>query len=97
MLAITIPEPGAADALVLTEVSVADPGPGEVRIAVVAAGVNRADVLQRQGLYPPPPGESDIPGLEVSGHIDAVGAGVSSWQVGDAVCALLAGVGTPSR
>lgn len=93
MLAITIPEPGAADALVLTEVPVADPGPGEVRIAVVAAGINRADVLQRQGLYPPPPGESDIPGLEVSGHIDAIGAGVSTWQVGDAVCALLAGGG----
>ena len=67
-----------------------EPGPGEVLIKVVAAGVNRPDVIQRYGKYPPPPGASDIPGLEVSGHVAGVGAGVVQWQEGDAVCALLA-------
>jgi len=69
------------------------PGEGEVRIAVTAAGVNRADIMQRRGNYPPPPGASDILGLEASGVVDAVGAGVSSWQLGDPVVALLAGGG----
>lgn len=69
------------------------PGPGEVRIRVVAAGVNRADVLQRAGHYPPPAGASDIFGLEVSGYIDAVGEGTDGWAVGDAACALLASGG----
>jgi NADPH2:quinone reductase len=64
-----------------------------VLIKVAAAGVNRPDVLQRRGRYPPPPGASDIPGLEVSGTIEAVGSGVGEWKVGDAVCALLAGGG----
>ena len=70
-----------------------EPGPGEVRIRVVAAGVNRADVMQRRGFYPPPPGASPYPGLEVSGVVDALGAGVTQWSVGDQVCALLTGGG----
>lgn len=69
------------------------PGPGEVRIRVVATAVNRADLAQRQGVYPPPPGASDILGLECSGLIDAVGEGVTQWQIGDRVCALLSGGG----
>ena len=70
-----------------------EPGPTEVVIDVVAAGVNRADLLQRQGNYPPPPGAVDTLGLEVSGRISAVGAHVTEWSVGDEVCALLAGGG----
>lgn len=69
------------------------PAAGEVLIAVEAAGVNRPDTLQRQGRYDPPPGASDLPGLEVAGRIAAVGAGVTGWAVGDAVCALVAGGG----
>ncbi|ODC02390.1 NAD(P)H-quinone oxidoreductase [Terasakiispira papahanaumokuakeensis] len=69
------------------------PGPGEVRIQVVASAVNRADLMQRKGVYPPPPGASEILGLECSGLIDAVGEGVTQWQVGDRVCALLSGGG----
>lgn len=93
MKAITIPTPGGPEALVLSDVDTPDPGPGQVRIKVVAAGVNRADTLQRQGFYDPPPGETDIPGLEVSGTVDAVGEDVSEWVVGDQVCALLTGGG----
>lgn len=73
------------------------PSSGEVAIDVVAAGVNRADVMQRMGFYPPPPGVSEVPGLEVSGVIAEVGAGVSDWEPGDAVCALLAGGGYAER
>lgn len=73
------------------------PGPGEVAIDVVAAGVNRADAMQRMGLYPPPPGASEIPGLEVSGVVAEVGAGVEDWAPGDAVCALMAGGGYAER
>lgn len=73
------------------------PGPGEVAIDVVAAGVNRADVMQRQGFYPPPPGASDTLGLEVSGVIAEVGADVQDWRPGDAVCALLSGGGYAER
>jgi len=93
MRAVTIPRFGGPDALVLADVPDPEPGPGEVRIRVAAAGVNRADTLQRQGFYPPPPGASDLPGLEVSGTVDAVGPRVERWAVGDEVCALLAGGG----
>lgn len=93
MRAMTIPTFGGPEVLTLADVPTPEPGPGQVRIAVAAVGVNRADLLQRQGFYPPPPGESDLPGLEVSGTIDALGDGVTSWRVGDPVCALLAGGG----
>ncbi len=93
MRAITIPEPGEADALVPTDVPAPTAGPGQVLVDVVAAGVNRADVMQRKGFYPPPPGASDLPGLEISGRIAALGEGVEGWQVGDEVCALLDGGG----
>jgi putative PIG3 family NAD(P)H quinone oxidoreductase len=93
MKAITIPEFGDEDVLTLAEVPAPVPGAGDVLIDVAAAGVNRADLMQRQGFYNPPPGESEIPGLEVSGTIAAVGADVEGWQVGDEVCALLAGGG----
>jgi putative PIG3 family NAD(P)H quinone oxidoreductase len=93
MKAITIPQPGDADALVLADVPDPEPRAGEVRIRVAAAGVNRADVMQRRGFYDPPPGSSPYPGLEVSGTVDAVGDGVSQWSVGDEVCALLVGGG----
>src|SRR5690625_3555179 len=73
------------------------PGPGEVAIDVIAAGVNRADVMQRMGMYPPPPGVSEVPGLEVSGVVADVGAAVSDWSPGDEVCALLAGGGYSER
>jgi NADPH:quinone reductase len=93
MIAIEIPQPGAPD--VLTPVERPDPvaGAGEVLIRVAAAGVNRPDVMQRKGLYPPPDGASDLPGLEVAGEIVAIGDDVSDWQVGDRVCALVAGGG----
>ncbi|WNM28952.1 NAD(P)H-quinone oxidoreductase [Streptomyces sp. Li-HN-5-11] len=93
MHAITIPEPGGPDALVWDEVPDPVPGEGEVLVDVVASAVNRADILQRQGFYNPPPGASRYPGLECSGRIAALGAGVSGWAVGDEVCALLAGGG----
>jgi putative PIG3 family NAD(P)H quinone oxidoreductase len=93
MRAITIPEPGGADALVPADVPAPTAGAGEVLIDVAAAGVNRADVMQRKGFYPPPPGASELPGLEVSGRIAALGEGVQGWQVGDEVCALLDGGG----
>ncbi len=93
MQAISIPTPGGPDALVLGEHPVPAPAAGEVLIRVAAAGVNRPDVLQRMGLYPPPPGASLLPGLEVSGHIVAVGEGVAHSEIGQAVCALIAGGG----
>lgn len=96
MRAITIPEPGEADALVLSDdVPTPEPSDGEVLVEVVAAGVNRADVMQRKGFYPPPPGASELPGLEVSGRVSALGPGTegSGWSVGDEVCALLSGGG----
>lgn len=89
MQAITIPVPGAPRALVLAEVDDPIPGRGEVLIRVAAAGVNRADVGQRMGTYPPPPGSSPLPGMEVSGTIVELGAGVADWSIGDRVCALL--------
>ena len=93
MRAITIPFPGDADALVAADVPDAVAGPGEVLVEVVASAVNRADVMQRQGLYDPPPGASRYPGLECSGRVVALGEGVNGWSVGDEVCALLAGGG----
>jgi len=93
MHAITVREPGGPEVLEWTEVPDPQPAPGEVIIDVAASAVNRADTLQRQGFYPPPPGASDIIGLECSGRISAVGAGVSNWEAGDEVCALLAGGG----
>jgi putative PIG3 family NAD(P)H quinone oxidoreductase len=93
MKAITIPTPGDPDALVLDDVPDPAPGPGEVLVDVAAAGVNRADLLQRQGHYDPPQGESPYPGLEVSGTVAALGEGVDGWSVGEQVCALLSGGG----
>ena len=93
MTAIEIREPGPPDVLDPTQRPVPEPGEGEVLIEVAAAGVNRPDVLQRQGHYAPPPGVTDIPGLEVAGRIVAVGSDVSEWRVGDEVCALVAGGG----
>lgn len=93
MRAVVTTEPGGPEVLTVSEVRTPDPGPGEVRIRVAAAGVNRADLLQRRGYYPPPQGISDIIGLEVSGHIDALGPDVSSWSLGDPCVALLAGGG----
>ncbi|MFI9245537.1 NAD(P)H-quinone oxidoreductase [Streptomyces sp. NPDC053086] len=93
MHAITIPEPGGPEALVWDEVPDPVPGEGEVLVEVVASAVNRADILQRQGFYNPPPGASPYPGLECSGRIAALGPGVTGWSVGDEVCALLAGGG----
>ncbi|MFF8789037.1 NAD(P)H-quinone oxidoreductase [Streptomyces sp. NPDC015125] len=93
MRAITIPEPGGPEALVWAEVPDPQPAEGEVLIEVVASAVNRADLLQRQGFYDPPPGSSLYPGLECSGRIIGLGPGVHGWAVGDEVCALLAGGG----
>lgn len=93
MKAVEISKPGAADVLQMVERPVPTPGPGEVLIKIAYAGVNRPDVLQRAGLYNPPPNASDLPGLEASGTIAAVGAGVTAWSEGDAVCALLPGGG----
>jgi NADPH:quinone reductase len=93
MIVIEIRQPGAPDVLVPAERPVSTPRAGEVLIKVAGAGVNRPDLMQRLGKYPPPPGASDIPGLEVSGTIEAVGADAGAWKVGDRVCALLAGGG----
>jgi putative PIG3 family NAD(P)H quinone oxidoreductase len=93
MRAVVISEPGGPEVLQWEEVPDPEPGAGEVLIDVAAAGVNRADLLQRQGLYPPPPGASHYPGMEVSGRIEATGPGVTGWQPGDEVCALMAGGG----
>ncbi|KUN32979.1 NAD(P)H-quinone oxidoreductase [Streptomyces longwoodensis] len=93
MHAITIPEPGGPQALVWAEVPDPVPGEGEVLVEVVASAVNRADILQRQGFYDPPPGASPYPGLECAGRVAAIGPAVSGWSVGDEVCALLAGGG----
>jgi putative PIG3 family NAD(P)H quinone oxidoreductase len=94
---IEISEPGGPEVLRLAERPDPVPAAGELLIDVAAAGVNRPDVLQRQGAYPPPPGASDIPGLEVAGHVAAVGPGVGGWRVGDQVCALVAGGGYATR
>ena len=91
--AVVITSPGGPEVLNLTEVPDPVPGGGEVVVEVTAAGVNPADVMQRQGFYPPPPGASPYPGLECSGRIAEVGPGVSGWREGDSVCALMAGGG----
>jgi len=97
MIVIEISKPGGPEVLVPVERPDPTAGPGELLIAVAAAGVNRPDVMQRRGRYPPPPGASDIPGLEVAGTVEAVGDGVQGWQVGDRVCALVAGGGYATR
>ncbi|MBI1377885.1 MAG: zinc-binding dehydrogenase [Frankiales bacterium] len=93
MRAVTQTGHGGPETLGWTEVPDAVAGPGEVLVRVAAAGVNRADLLQRQGFYPPPPGASDVLGLECSGTVAAVGDGVTGWSVGDACTALLSGGG----
>jgi putative PIG3 family NAD(P)H quinone oxidoreductase len=93
MRAVVVREPGGPEVLRWLEVPDVRPGPGEVLVDVVASGVNRADLLQRQGHYDPPPGAPPYLGLECSGRIAALGEGVSGWEVGDEVCALLAGGG----
>lgn len=93
MVAIEITSPGPPEVLQPGERPVPPLGPDEVLIKVAAAGVNRADVMQRRGRYPPPPGASDLPGLEVAGTIVGLGDGVSTWRIGDTVCALLTGGG----
>ena len=93
MRAVIAPDPGGPEALIVTELPDPEAGPGEVVIDIVASAVNRADTQQRQGFYPPPKGASDVLGLECSGRISEVGAGVTGWSVGDEVCALLAAGG----
>lgn len=93
MTAIEISTPGGPEALVPATRPVPSPGPGEVLIRVAAAGINRPDIMQRQGKYPPPPGAPDIPGLEVAGTVVTRGAGVESPALGATICALLAGGG----
>ncbi|WP_018159321.1 NAD(P)H-quinone oxidoreductase [Smaragdicoccus niigatensis] len=93
MRAMTMSAPGGPEVLQWTEVSTPTVGDGQVRIDVAATAVNRADLLQRQGFYPPPPGASDIIGLECSGTVSEIGPGVDQWRIGDEVCALLAGGG----
>ncbi|MEJ5913579.1 NAD(P)H-quinone oxidoreductase [Pseudokineococcus sp. 1T1Z-3] len=97
MRAVVVTQPGGVDALRVADVPEPVPGPGEVLLDVAAAGVNRADLLQRQGHYPPPPGESQTLGLECSGVVTALGDGVTGWAVGEEVCALLAGGGYAER
>lgn len=97
MRAVIASGPGGPDVLSVAELPDPEPGPGEVAIAVAATAVNRADLLQRMGFYPPPPGAPDVLGLECSGTVAALGPGVEGWAVGDEVCALLAGGGYASR
>jgi NADPH2:quinone reductase len=93
MTAIAISEPGGAEVLQPVQMHTPTPGPHDILIKVTAAGVNRPDCLQRQGLYPPPPGASEIPGLEVAGTVAALGSETSRYKLGDKVCALLTGGG----
>lgn len=93
MTAVAIREPGGPEVLVAEQRPVPRPGPGELLIRVAAAGVNRPDVLQRMGFYPPPPGASDLPGLEIAGTVVATGPGGDPEMLGQAVCALVAGGG----
>ena len=93
MIAITIARPGGPEVLQPIEMPMPVPGPHEVLIRVAAAGVNRPDLMQREGKYPPPPGATDIPGLEVSGTVVTCGRSVERWHEGDDVCALVSGGG----
>jgi NADPH:quinone reductase len=93
MRAVEIAKPGGPEVLRPTDRPVPVPGQGEIVIRVAYAGVNRPDLAQRSGAYPPPPGASDLPGLEASGHIAAIGPGVTRWKLGERVCALLPGGG----
>lgn len=97
MRAVIASEPGGPEVLTVTDLPDPQPGPGEVLVDVTATAVNRADTLQRQGVYPPPPGASDVLGLECSGTVAAVGDDVTEWSVGDEVCALLAAGGYAER
>jgi putative PIG3 family NAD(P)H quinone oxidoreductase len=97
MRAVVVREPGGPEVLGWEEVPDPVCGTGEVVVDVVASAVNRADLLQRQGFYPPPPGASDVLGLECSGIVSEVGEGVTGWSAGDEVCALLAGGGYAER
>ncbi len=93
MTCIEVAQPGGPEALQPAERPVPEPGPGEVLVRVRAAGVNRPDVMQREGMYPPPPGASDIPGLEIAGMVAARGPDVASPDIGEEVCALVQGGG----
>ena len=93
MTAVEIVGKGGPEVLVPGIRDVPAPAPGEILVKVAAAGINRPDVMQRQGSYPPPPGITDIPGLEIAGTVAALGDGVRGWHVGDALCALVAGGG----
>lgn len=93
MLVVDLTDPGAPDVLQVTSRPTPEPGPDEVLIKVAAAGVNRADLLQRQGVYPAPEGAPPWPGLEVAGVVVALGTAVTAWSLGDEVCALLPGGG----
>ena len=97
MSVVEITQSGPPDVLKLVERPDPVPAAGEILIDVAAAGVNRPDVLQRLGKYPPPPGASDIPGLEVAGVVAALGADVRGWSIGDPICALVAGGGYAER
>lgn len=97
MRAVIATEPGGPEVLALADLPTPEPGPGEVLLEVAAAGLNRADLLQRQGHYPPPPGASEVIGMECSGTVAAVGTGVAEWSVGDLACALLSGGGYAER
>ncbi len=94
MRAVVITEPGGPEVLDMKQVTIREPEEGEVRVRVYAAGVNRADLLQRRGHYPPPPGwPADIPGLEYAGQVESLGEGAGLWQVGDRVMGLVGGGG----
>ncbi len=93
MKAVVLQGAGGPEVMDIAEVEAPRPGPNQVRVRVLATSVNRADIVQRQGHYPPPPGESDILGLEVAGRIDTLGPGVSGWKAGDRVMGLVAGGG----
>jgi NADPH:quinone reductase and related Zn-dependent oxidoreductases len=95
MQAVEITKPGGPEVLALTERPMPEPAHDQVVIKVAYAGVNRPDALQRAGLYNPPAGASDLPGLEAAGEIAALGAGVTDWKIGDRVCALLPVVAMP--